>query len=90
MSGVRLSAPYDAEDWRTLALVVRRADHCHGIVTREGEMDACGKPPVAIIDGRSSEDETFWPACSFHAHRYGRGRCVPLSVIVTAVGGWAQ
>lgn len=62
-----------------LARVLANADHCHGIVTRDGEQDACGKPPVAVIDGRGTEDEGYWPACAYHANRYGRGKCVPLA-----------
>jgi hypothetical protein len=61
------------------------ADHCHGIVYRDGDMDACGKPPVALIDARDLEDGCIWPACAYHANRYGRGRCVPLADIVTAL-----
>jgi hypothetical protein len=56
-------------------------DHCHGIVTRDGEQDACGKPTTCIVDGHGTEDETFWPACTYHANRYGGGRIVPLTVI---------
>jgi len=79
--------PLDAEDWRRLASEVRTADHCHGLVVREGFEDACGKPPVSIIDGRGTEDESFWPACGYHAHRYGRGRLVPLAVIHASLEG---
>lgn len=68
-----------------LAAEVRRADHCHGIVTRDGEQDACGKPPVAIIDARSAEDGCYWPACAWHAHRYGYGHVVPLSDLRAAL-----
>jgi hypothetical protein len=57
--------------------------HCHGIVTRDGEQDACHKPTVAIIDGRGTEAETYWPACTYHAHRYGDGRVVPLLDVLT-------
>lgn len=46
---------------------------CHGIVTRDGWEDACGKPATSIIDGRGTEAETYWPACTYHAHRYGGG-----------------
>jgi hypothetical protein len=69
---------------RELAEVLRTADHCHGIVTRDGEQDACGKPPVAIIDWRGTEAETYWPVCAYHAHRYGDGRAVPLRDILAA------
>jgi hypothetical protein len=64
---------------------VARSDHCHGIVTRDGEMDACGKPPVAVIDAREFEDGCYWPACAYHANRYGGGRCVPLATILAAL-----
>lgn len=65
--------------------VIKSADHCHGIVTRDGEMDACGKPPVAIIDANDTEDGCFWPACAYHANRYGRGRVVPIWVLVATL-----
>jgi len=68
-------------DREALARVLRDADHCHGIVTRDGEQDACGKPPVAIVDGRGTEAETYWPVCAYHAHRYGAGRVVPLAQV---------
>lgn len=80
-----MSISYDAEDWRRLAHEVKTADHCHGLVVRDGEQDACGKPPVAIIDGRGTEDVSFWPACAYHANRYGQGRCVALSVILASL-----
>lgn len=68
----------DTTGREALAEVVRRADHCHGLVVRDGIEDACGKPPVAIIDANDYEDGCYWPACAYHANRYGRGRCVPL------------
>jgi hypothetical protein len=64
---------------------VRRAKECHGLVTRDGHEDACGKPAVAIIDARDREDGCYWPACAYHAHRYGRGRVVPLTAIREAL-----
>lgn len=68
-----------------LRRVLMTADHCHGIVVRDGIEDACGKPPVAIIDGRGTEAETYWPACAYHANRYGRGKCVPLADLAALV-----
>jgi hypothetical protein len=65
--------------------VLARADHCHGLVIRDGEQDACGKPPVAIIDARDVEDGCYWPACAYHANRYGRGQCVPLTDLRAAL-----
>ena len=76
--------PLDHEDWRRLARTLAD-DHCHGLVLRDGEQDACGKPPVAVIDGRGSEDVSFWPACAYHAHRYGGPSCVPLSVLLLSL-----
>lgn len=55
------------------------ADHCHGVVTRDGIEDDCGKPPTSIIDDPEGGP---WPACTYHAHRYGNGRVVPLAQIV--------
>ena len=76
-------------DLASLRAEVLGADHCHGIVTRDGEQDACGKPPVAIIDAREAEDGCYWPACTFHAYRYGRGHVVPLPTIRAAfLEGW--
>ena len=65
--------------------VLKSADHCHGIVTRDGEQDACGKPPVALIDARDLEDGCIWPACAYHANRYGR-RWVTLQEIARVLG----
>lgn len=76
---------HDAHLAATIAAEVRGADHCHGLVVRDGEEDACGKPPVALIDGRGTESETFWPACAYHANRYGGERCVPLLSIAAAL-----
>jgi hypothetical protein len=67
-----------------LRRVLTTADHCHGLVVRDGIEDACGKPPVAVIDARDVEDGCYWPACAYHAHRYGRGKCVPLAELVDA------
>jgi len=64
--------------------------HCHGIVTRDFEQDACGKPVAAIIDGRGTEAETYWPACTYHAHRYGGGHVVPLMEILLAEHAFVQ
>lgn len=70
-----------------LRTAVEKADHCHGIVTRQGDEDACGKPPVAMIDGRVG-DEGYWPACAYHANRWGQvgyNRLVTLAEIVEAL-----
>lgn len=58
---------------------------CHGLVTHDGEQDACGKPVTVIIDGRGTESEGYWPACTYHGNRYGGGRVVPLVDILTRV-----
>lgn len=42
---------------------------CHGIVTRDGEEDACRKDATTVV--YDSESATVWPACTWHAHRYG-------------------
>lgn len=42
---------------------------CHGIVTRGGEEDACSKPAAAVIWDR--ESASIWPACIWHANRFG-------------------
>lgn len=42
---------------------------CHGIVTRSGEQDACSKPATTIL--YDAEGADVWPACTWHAHRYG-------------------
>lgn len=42
---------------------------CHGIVTRGGEEDACCKSATAIV--YDAESANVWPACTWHAHRYG-------------------
>lgn len=68
---------------RGLRDVLTTVDHCHGIVVRDGHEDACGKPPVAIVDGRATEDEGYWPACAWHANRYGP--CVPLADLLAVV-----
>jgi hypothetical protein len=78
-----------------LAKALRDADHCHGQVTRGGEDDACGKPPVALIESYG-EFEGYWPACAWHANRYGTwadgdpyersgNHVVPLTEIVQAL-----
>lgn len=50
-------------------------DHCHGLVARDGFEDACGKPPTTVID---DPDGGPWPACTWHAHRYGGSRVLTL------------
>ena len=57
---------------------------CHGVVTRDGHEDACGKPAVAVI-GRSIAHGAPWAACGWHAHRYGQGRLVTLATIAQAL-----
>lgn len=42
---------------------------CHGIVVRGGDEDACCKPATAIV--YDEEGASIWPACTWHAHRYG-------------------
>ena len=42
---------------------------CAGIVTRDGEMDACCKPATTVV--HDAEEASVWPACTWHAHRYG-------------------
>lgn len=41
---------------------------CAGIVVRDGEEDACCKPACVIA---YHPDGGVWPACVWHAHRYG-------------------
>lgn len=79
----------DDHDLTALRALLKRAlsDECHGIVVIQGYEDACNKPATSIIDGRGTEDETYWPACAYHAHRYGRGRVVPLAQIRAALDG---
>lgn len=74
-------------DLAALRWLLDYATGCHGGVIRDGEQDACEKPAVAVIDGRGSEDESYWPACAYHANRYGAGRCVPLVVLRAALRG---
>ena len=75
-------APDALTDERLAAAV--RDGLCHGIVVRDGVEDACLKLATSVIDGRGTEDETYWPACAYHAHRWGRGRVVPLEDIMAA------
>lgn len=42
---------------------------CAGIVIRQGEMDACCKHATTIVYDR--EHASLWPACTWHANRYG-------------------
>jgi hypothetical protein len=66
-------------------LTERFADECPGVVVRDGIEDACGKPTTCMIDGRRSEEQDYWTACTYHAHRYGYGHVVPLSAIRAAL-----
>lgn len=42
---------------------------CAGIVTRSCEEDACCKNATTIV--YDLEGANPWPACTWHAHRYG-------------------
>jgi hypothetical protein len=42
---------------------------CHGIVVHQGEQGPCCKPATAIV--YDAEGADVWPACTWHAHRYG-------------------
>lgn len=42
---------------------------CAGIVTCDGIEDACCKPATAVV--YDIESAQPWPACTWHAHRYG-------------------
>lgn len=44
-------------------------DLCDGIVTRGGIEDACCKDASTIL--YDAESAALWPACTWHAHRYG-------------------
>lgn len=57
---------------------------CHGLVIRDGEEGPCEKPATVIIDGRGTEDEGYWPACTYHGNRFGRGNVVPLGTVLAA------
>lgn len=49
---------------------IERLDYlCAGIVTRDGEQDACCKPATTILYDAETAD--VWPACTWHAHRNG-------------------
>ena len=63
-----------SETYMEQVIVVRsqieRLDHlCAGIVYRQGDMDACCKPATTIV--YDAEGADVWPACTWHAHRYG-------------------
>ncbi len=42
---------------------------CHGIITRDSIEDACCKDATTVI--YDAESASLWPACTWHAHRYG-------------------
>lgn len=42
---------------------------CAGIVTRDFIEDACCKPATTVLYDTESAD--VWPACTWHANRYG-------------------
>lgn len=42
---------------------------CEGLVVRKGEEDACCKDATTIV--YDAETASVWPACTWHAHRYG-------------------
>jgi hypothetical protein len=42
---------------------------CEGIVIRGGEEQPCCKDATAIV--YDAESTSLWPACTWHAHRYG-------------------
>jgi hypothetical protein len=86
LTALALAKIAEEHDVPALARELKHADHCHGIVIRDGEQDACGKPAVAMIDARACEDGGYWPACVYHANRYGRGRCVPLAAVAGVWG----
>ena len=56
---------------------------CHGIVTRGGWEDACNKPATTVVFDLASGG--VWPACTWHAHRYGGA--LTLAEIRTALTG---
>lgn len=49
---------------------IERLDNlCAGIAVREGEEQPCCKDATAIV--YDAESASVWPACTWHAHRYG-------------------
>lgn len=56
---------------------------CHGLVIRDGHEDQCCKPPTTAI--YDVENVAIWPACTYHAHRYGSGRTMTLAQIREAL-----
>lgn len=54
-----------------LSCLDRYADDCHTSVTRDGELDACGKPSTAAITGWFEGEWITWPVCAYHAHMLG-------------------
>jgi len=82
-----MSSEFTDAEWGDLRRTLRFAGECHGLVVRFGIEDACGKAPVAIVDGRGTEDEGFWPACAWHANRYGP--CVPIGYLLASMRGAA-
>ena len=59
-----------------LLLYALNTDECHGVVTRDGAQEPCGKPTACVIDDPEGGP---WAACVWHAHRYGTGRMVTLA-----------
>lgn len=66
-----MSAPATYTERVTIARSqIDRLDNlCDGIVTRDGREDACCKPATTVVYDAESAD--VWPACTWHAHRYG-------------------
>ncbi len=56
-------------------------DHlCHGEVTRDGHLEACMKDATAVL--YDAESASIWPACTWHANRWGGA--LTLAEIATA------
>lgn len=61
---------------------------CCSTVTRNGELDACGKPAVGFVTGREWDEgwADGYPACSWHLNRYGGHLLKDVLLAAAAVG----
>ena len=60
------------------------ATECEFATTRDGELEPCDKPTVAVVIYPWEGGWVIDAACLHHAHQSGKARVVPLGDVIAA------
>jgi hypothetical protein len=72
---------------RELEHIRKYPHHCHAEVTRKGELEPCGRTPVAIRNLDNEGYTGWWPVCAYHTRKGQMASLAELLETMAALGG---